>query len=175
MGHFARGVRDPKLEIPGQKSGRLFAGGTAIGSRKASPSLAAVFLLLLCVLGAWGPASSAPAGPGDALTLVRQALAALEVTPPAVSVALGKIIQALLARDTRGVDMAHVQEAARALGVQDTAGAVAQLIDALLPAEQHDAALLMPDQPYFTGTPIEYGLLAAAAALLITGALIVRR
>ena len=68
----------------------------------------------------------------------------------------------------------HVQEAARALGVQDTAGAVAQLIDALLPG-QHDAALLMPDQPYFTGTPIEYGLLAAAAALLITGALIVRR
>jgi hypothetical protein len=136
--------------------------------------LGAVFLLLLCVLGAWGPAASAPAGPGDALTLVRQALAALEATPPAVSVALGKIIQALLARDTRGVDMVHVQEAARALGVQDTAGAVAQLIDVLLPG-QHDAALLMPDQPHFTGTSIEYGLLAAAAALLITGALIVRR
>ncbi len=142
--------------------------------RWAQRSLTAVVFLLICVVGGRALASPSSAGPGDALTLIRQALAALEVTPPAGSVALGKIIQALLVQDTRGVDMVHVQEAARALGVQDTAGAVAQLIDALPPG-QREAALLMPAQPYFTGTPIEYGLLAAAVALLLTGALVARR
>ncbi len=107
--------------------------------RWAQRSLTAVVFLLICVVGGRALASPSSAGPGDALTLIRQALAALEVTPPAGSVALGKIIQALLVQDTRGVDMVHVQEAARALGVQDTAGAVAQLIDALPPGQREAA------------------------------------
>jgi len=117
--------------------------------------------------------------PSDALTLVRQALAAMEVTPPAVSVATGKIIKALFARDTRGVDMTRVQEAAQALGELDTAAAAAQLIAALRPAQMGpsgaDATLLMPLQPRFAGTPTAYVLLVGAALLLAAGGLIIRR
>jgi len=117
--------------------------------------------------------------PNDALTLVRQALAALEITPPAVSVATVKVINALLARDTRGVDMAHVQEAARALGMDDSAAAAAQLIEALRPTLEGpggvDVTLLVPVRPRFAGTPAAYALLAGAALLLAVGALIIRR
>lgn len=117
--------------------------------------------------------------PGDALTLVRQALAALEVTPPAVSVATGKIIKALFAQDTRGVDMAHVQEAAQAIGMRDFAAAAVQLIDALRPARMGpggvDVTLLMPVQPGFAGTPTAYVLLVGAALLLAAGWLIICR
>jgi len=116
--------------------------------------------------------------PNDALTLVRQALAALEVTPPAVLVATAKVIKALLAKDTRGVDMARVQEAAQTLGQQDSAAAVPQLIDALRPAGAEpggvDMALLMPVQPRFAGTPTTYALLAGAAVLVAVGWFIIR-
>jgi len=126
-----------------------------------------------------GPAYSQAAEPKDALTLVRQALAALEVTPPAVSVALRKILYALLSRDTRGVDMARVQEAVQALGTLDTAGAAAKLIDALRPGGKVpagvDLALLTPVQPRFTGTPTAFGLLIGAAALVAAGVLVSRR
>ena len=117
--------------------------------------------------------------PKDALTLVRQALAALEVTPPAISVATGKIIKALLARDTHGVDMAHVQEAAHALGQQDSAAAAAQLIEALRPAlagpGEADVKLLMPLRPRPAGTSTAYILLGGATSLLVTGWLIICR
>lgn len=117
--------------------------------------------------------------PKDALTLVRQALAALEVTPPAVSVATAKVIKALLARDTRGVDVAHVQEAAHALGQQDSAAAAAELIAALRPARagpgEADVTLLMPLRPRPAGTPTAYILLGGATLLLVTGWLIIRR
>jgi hypothetical protein len=117
--------------------------------------------------------------PQDALTLVRQALAALEVTPPAVSVATAKVIKALLARDTRGVDMAHVQEAAQALGQQDSTAAAAQLIAALRPAWAGaggvDVALLTPVRLHFAGTTTAYALLAGAALLLVAGWFIIHR
>lgn len=117
--------------------------------------------------------------PQDALTLVRQALAALEVTPPAVSVATAKVIKALLARDMRGVDMAHVQEAAQSLGQQDSAAAAAQLIAALRPARAWpggvDVALLTPVRPRFAGTTTEYALLAGAVLLLVAGWFIIHR
>ncbi len=122
--------------------------------------------------------AEAVAEPADALTLVRQALAALEVTPPAVSVALRKIIYALLSHDTRGVDMTRVQEAAQALGELDTAAAAAKLIDALRPGGVApagvDVALVRPVRPRFTGTPTEYVLLVGAALLVAVGAFIIR-
>ncbi len=128
------------------------------------------------------PAHAAPAaavGPTDALTLVRQALAALEVTPPADSVATAKVIQALFAGDTRGVDMARVRAAAQALGLHDSAAAAAQLIEALRPTLREpgavDVALLKPVQPRFAGTPAAYALLVVAAALVAAGGLILRR
>ncbi len=137
---------------------------------------------VLLILGLWiFPAHAAPrtvVQPKDALTLVRQALAALEVTPPAVSVATVKVINALFARDTRGVDMARVQAAAQALGQEDSAAAAAQLIDALRPAQAGpdgvDEALLMPVRPRFAATPAAYALLVGAALLLAAGGLIIR-
>lgn len=137
----------------------------------------------LMILGLWAlPVDAAPGAvvePKDALTLVRQALAALEVTPPAVSVATAKVIKALFAKDTRGVDMARVQEAAQALGQEDAATAAARLIDALRPARAGpggvDVALLMPVQPRFAGTPAAYVLLAGAALLLAAGWFIIHR
>jgi hypothetical protein len=136
----------------------------------------------LLLLGLWiFPAHASPRAvvqPKDALTLVRQALAALEVTPPAVSVATVKVINALLARDTRGVDMVRVQEAAQALGMDDSAAAAAKLIDAMRPAragpDGADETLLMPVRPRFAATPAAYGLLVGAALLLAAGGLIIR-
>ncbi len=148
--------------------------------RRLTTGLAAGALLILAV-STLPPYAypEAAVEPKDALTLVRQALAALEVTPPAVSVATAKVIKALFARDTRGVDMAHVQEAAQALGQQDSAAAAAQLIAALRPARAGpggvDVALLMPVRPQFAGTPTAYILLVGAALLLVTGGLIIRR
>lgn len=147
---------------------------TRLATTLAAGALVATWLLVL-------PADAAPAEgePKDALTLVRQALAALEVTPPADSVALRKIIYALLSPDTRGVDMARVQEAAQDLGALDPAGAAAQLIDALRPGGMTpagiDMALLTPVRPQFTGTPVAYALLIAAAALVAAGAFVGRR
>lgn len=141
--------------------------------------LAAGALLISCLSTLPGYAYTEAVEPKDALTLVRQALAALEVTPPAVSVALRKIIYALLSRDTRGVDMARVQEAAHALGALDSAGAAAKLIDALRPGgiapAGVDLALLKPVQPRFTGMPTAYVLLAGAVALAAAGVLVSRR
>jgi hypothetical protein len=153
--------------------------GTRDRARRLATGVAAGALILgLSVLPAHAYLEAA-VEPSDALTLVRQALAALEVTPPAVLVATGKIIKALFARDTRGVDMAHVQEAAQAIGMHDSAAAAAQLIDALRPARLRpggvDVALLMPVQPRFAGTPTAYVLLVGAALLLAAGGLIIRR
>ncbi len=149
-------------------------------AKKLTRGVAAGTLLMLGVSAL--PPDAYPAAvvtPRDALTLVRQALAALEVTPPAVSVATEKVIKALFATDTTGVDMARVQEAAQALGQQDSAAAVAQLIAALRPARAGpggvDVALLMPVQPRFAGTPTAYALFAGAALLLVTGWLIIRQ
>ena len=154
--------------------------GTRDRARRLTTGVAAGALLILAVSAL--PAHAyleAAVEPSDALTLVRQALAALEVTPPAVLVATGKIIKALFARDTRGVDMAHVHEAAQAIGMHDSAAAAAQLIDALRPARLGpggvDVALLMPVQPRFAGTPTAYVLLVGAALLLAAGGLIIRR
>src|SRR5579864_6269570 len=98
-------------------------------------------------------AAQPPATPRDALTLVRQALAALEVTPPDVAVATERVIKALFAQDTRGVDMPRVRDAAQALGAEDAAAAAAYLLKALRPAETDpggaDRALLLPIRPRF--------------------------
>ncbi len=149
-------------------------------ARGLTTGAAAVALLIFGLLTP--PAHAYPgavAESGDALTLVRQALAALEVTPPAISVATAKVIKALFARDTRGVDIARVREAAHALGLNDSAAAVAQLIEALRPAQlgpgEIDIALLMPVQPRFAGTPTAFILLAGAALLLAAGFLIIRQ
>lgn len=156
-----------------------FARKTRDRTRRVPIKLAAGALLISCLSTFPGYAYPEAVEPKDALTLVRQALAALEVTPPAVSVALRKIIYALLSRDTRGVDMARVQEAAHALGVLDSAGAAAKLIDALRPGgiapAGVDVALLTPVQPRFTGTPPAYVLLMGAAALVAAGVLVSRR
>ncbi|MHB8731151.1 MAG: hypothetical protein ACYDAB_05110 [bacterium] len=123
-------------------------------------------------------AAPPPATPRDALTLVRQALAALEVSPPDVAVATERVIKALFARDTRGVDMPRVRDAAQALGAEDATAASAYLMKALRPAETApggvDQALLIPVRPRFAVTPAAYGLLAAAVLLLGAGSLIAR-
>lgn len=148
-------------------------------AKKLTTALAAGALVIVGLSALPEYAYPAAVQPQDALTLVRQALAALEVTPPAVSVALQKIIYALLSRDTRGVDMERVQEAARALGALDTAGAAAELTDALRPSgiapAGVDMSLLTPIQPRFTGTLTAYVLLMAAAALVGAGGFVSRR
>ncbi len=149
-------------------------------ARRPAAGVAAGALLILGSLIL--PVHAAPEAvvePNDALTLVRQALAALEVTPPDVLTATAKVIKALFAKDTRGVDMARVQEAAQALGQEDAAAAAARLIDALRPARAGpggvDVALLTPVQPRFAGTPAAYTLLAGAAFLLVAGWFIIHR
>ncbi len=138
----------------------------------------ALLILGLLVLPAHA-ALRAVVEPSDALTLVRQALAALEVAQPDVLVATAKVIKALFAQDTRGVDMARVREAAQALGQEDSAAAAADLIEALRPARAGpggvDVALLMPVRPRLAGTPTAYVLLVGAALLMVTGWLIIRR
>ena len=154
--------------------------GTRDRARRLTTGIAAGALLVLGLSPILESAyPEAAVEPSDALTLVRQALAALEVSPPDDLVATGKILKALFARDTRGVDMAHVHEAAQAIGMRDSATAAAQLIDALRPARMGpggiDVALLVPVQPHFAGTPTAYILLVAAALLLAAGGLILRR
>jgi hypothetical protein len=139
----------------------------------ASGAAAAILLLGLSAL-----AAQAPATPRDALTLVRQALAALEVSPPDAAVATERVLKALFAQDTRGVDMPLVRDAAQALGAEDATAAAAYLIRALRPAETApagaDRTVLVPVRPRFTATPAAYGLLAVAALLIGAGTLIVR-
>jgi len=154
--------------------------GTRDRARRLTTGIAAGALLILGLSAILEYAyPEAAVEPCDALTLVRQALAALEVTPPADLVATGKILKALFARDTRGVDMAYVREAAQAIGMRDSATAATQLIDALRPAWTGpggiDAALLVPVQPHFAGTPTSYILLVGAALLVAAGGLIARR
>ena len=153
---------------------------TRVRARRLTTGLASGALLILAV-STFPPYAypEAVVEPQDALTLVRQALAALEVTPPAVSVATAKVIKALLARDTRWVDRVHVQEAAQALGQQDSAAAAAQLIAALRPAWAGpggvDVALLTPVRSRFAGTTTAYALLVGAALLLVAGWFIIHR
>lgn len=138
---------------------------------------AALFVLGLAV--PLTPASAQrTAPPRDALTLVRQALAALEVSPPDLAVATERVLKALFAPDTRGVDMPRLRDAAQALGEEDAAAAAAYLMAALRPAETAgagvDRTLLTPVRPHFVATPSAFGLLAAAALLMAAGGLIVR-
>ena len=122
-----------------------------------------------------------PAAPQDALTLVRQALAALEASPPNVGVAAERVIKALFARDTRGVDMPRVRDAQQALEEEDadTAAAAAYLMEALRPSEGGpsgiDKALLVPLARRFAASPAAYGLVAVAVLLIAAGVVIVRQ
>jgi len=151
---------------------------TRIRSAAAGGAAAAILLFGLSALPAT-PAAQLPATPRDALTLVRQALAALEVSPPDVAVATERVIKALFAQDTRGVDMPRVRDAAQALGAEDATAAAAYLMQALHPAEAEpsgvDRTLLVPVRPRFTATPAVYELLAAAALLIGAGSLIARK
>ncbi len=139
---------------------------------------AAVLVLGLQAIAA--PRSSEQeAVPRDALTLVRQALAALEVSPPDVDVATERVIKALFAPDTRGVDMPRVRDAAQALGSEDATAGAAYLMQALRPAEagptRLDPSLFTPLPPRATSGSEAYGLLGLAALLVAAGSLIVRR
>lgn len=144
--------------------------------------IAAGVAAALLLLGLPAPASTAAgdaATPHEALTLVRQALAALEVSPPDLSVATERTIKALLAPDTRGVDMPRVRDAAQALGEEDAAAAATYLMQALRPSEAGpsgiDKALLVPVARRFVASSAAYGLLAGAVLLIAAGAVIVRR
>jgi hypothetical protein len=105
-------------------------------------------------------------------------LAALEVSPPDVGVAAERLIKALFARDTRGVDMPRLRDAQQALEDEDPAAAAAYLMEALRPAEAGsagvDRTLLAPVRPRFVARPSSYGWLAAAALLVAVGGLVVR-
>ena len=151
---------------PGRRT-LLAAGGVA----------AAVLILGLSALRGFG-SGEAGANPQDALTLVRQALAALEVTPPDLDAATRQVVRALLAPDRRGVDMSRVENAAHALGEENPAAAAADLMDALRPAQAGpssiDMTLLIPVRPRFAATPGAYALLAIAALLVLAGVLVVR-
>jgi hypothetical protein len=117
-------------------------------------------------------------GPQDAFAMVRQALAALEVSPPNIEVAVERVIAAQFARDTRGVNIPRVREAQQALEDEDPAAAAAYLMEALRPSEAGpaglDRTLLVPVVPRFVATPSAYGWLAAAALLMAAGGLILR-
>jgi hypothetical protein len=129
--------------------------------------------------GAAPPQTSARAAPGDAFTLVRQALAALEVSPPDIGAAAERVIKAQFARDTQGVDMPRVREAQQALDDEDATAAAAYLMKALGPAERMpggpDPALLVPAAPPAPARPAAYGLLTVAVLLIAAGAAILRR
>jgi hypothetical protein len=144
----------------------------------AGGAAAAILWLGLSALPA-ASATQPPAPPRDALTLVRQALAALEVSPPDVAVATEQVLKALFAQDTRGVDMPRVRDAAQALGEEDAAAAADYLMQALRPAEAApagvDRTLLVPVRPPFTATSAAFGLLATAALLIGAGSLIARQ
>ena len=144
-----------------------------------SGAAAAVATAVMLALPAVATAAALPAPPQDALTLVRQALAALEVNPPNVGVAAERVIKALFARDTRGVDMPRVRDAQQALENEDAVAAASYLMVALRPAEaapsEVDAALLVPMRGSFVSSPRAYVLLAVAALLIAVGSLIVRR
>lgn len=143
----------------------------------AAGAAAAALILGLAALSGSG-SGEAGANPQDALTLVRRALAALEVTPPDLDAATRQVILALLAPDRRGVDMSRVENAAHALGEENPTGAAADLMDALRPAQagsaRIDMTLLIPVRPRFAATPSAYALLAAAALLALAGVLVVR-
>jgi hypothetical protein len=153
--------------------------GTRDRARKLAAGLAAAGALLLSAPASVpADAQRVALQPQDALTLVRQTLAALEATPPNLSVASEKLSAALHAQDSRGVDMARVTQAAQAFGLHDPAAAAAQLLEALRPAMQQPggiaAALLVPaPQARFTGTPAEDLLLVIAAVLVVAGGLII--
>jgi hypothetical protein len=146
--------------------------------RKTVVGAAAAVLVLRLASAALAGAPPAPI-PLDAFTLVRQALAALEVRPPAVTVAAERILAALFAKDTRGVDMPRVRDAELALHDEDITVAAAYLIEALRPAEAGGAgaeqSTLTPVLPGFAATPAAYGLLASAAVLIGIGAVIARK
>lgn len=135
---------------------------------------AAAMLALPVVVAA--PAAQ-PAAPQDAFTLVRQALAALEVSPPNFGVAADRLIKALFARDTRGIDMPRVRNAQQALENEDAAAAAAYLMAALRPLEDGpsglDKALLVPVPRRFAASPAAYELLAVAVLLIAAGVVIV--
>lgn len=144
---------------------REAAGGIAV----------AVLMVGLWALPVPASAQEEKTTPREALTLTRQALAALEVSPPDLGVATERTIKALLAPDTRGVDMPRLRDAVQALGEEDATAAAAYLMEALRPAEAGgERTLLIPVRPRFIATPAAYGLLAAAVLLAVAGGLIAR-
>jgi len=147
--------------------------------RTAAAAALAAALVAAALAAVPAPAEAQPAAPPqDALTFVRQALAALQVTPPDGKVAVERVLKALFARDTRNVDMPRVRDAQQALGEGDPVSAAAYLMRALRPAEVPggpvNTALLTPLRRRFARTPAAYGLLAAAALLIGAGCLLVR-
>jgi hypothetical protein len=147
-------------------------------SRRVSAVAAAAAALMLGLSALSVPAAQPASVPQDARTLVRQALAAVEVSPPNVGVAAERVLKALFAKDTRGVDMPRLRDAQQALSQEDTAAAAGYLIEALHPedaaAPPVDRTLLAPVRPRFAATPLAYALLAAAALLIVAGGLVAR-
>ncbi len=146
---------------------------------RTAAGVAAALLLLAVPAPPVSAAAAEATTPREALTLVRQALAALEVGPPDLGVATERTIKALLAPDTRGVDMPRLRDAAQALGEEDAAAAAMYLMQALRPSEAGpsaiDRALLVPAARRFVASPAAYALLAGAVLLIAAGAAVVRR
>lgn len=132
----------------------------------------------VAVLAGWPPQAwtdeDLSEAAADAATLVRQALVALEATPPNLDVASDKLADALRTTDTRGVDMPRVREAAQALGLHDPLTA-ASLLVAAVSSSPAEAALLVPYVPRSPDPLVARTLLGAAAFLVLLGMLIVVR
>lgn len=161
------------------------------------------FLLVLLSL----PVSAALAHggekePKDAVTLVRQAVAALQ-NGGNIDLASDKVKDALEAEDKAGVNLKLVEEAQAALQGNDLAKATALLQQSLTPAPPAAAqgegageqagekmpagpaggpasamAVSLVDgqlEPNFQGTPVEYALLVFAGLVILLGGLIVAR
>lgn len=147
-------------------------------STAAGIAVAAMLALHTVAVTAVAASAAQPAAPQDALTLVRQALAALEVSPPNVGVAAARVLKALFARDTRGVDMPRLRDAQQALEDEDAAAAAAYLMDALRPSTGPsglDKSLLVPVRHRVAASPATYELLAVAVLLIAAGVVIVRQ
>lgn len=135
-----------------------------------------------------------PHEPKDAVTLVRQAIVALEVPQPNVDLARDKIEDALGAPETQGVDLSKVRAAGDALDRGNTEGALLALRQSIgsaqapgavegpgtgEPVPRAEDGINLPTtgafKPKFTASPVELGLLAAGVAFVLVGGFIVGR
>lgn len=157
----------------------------------------AVLAAVLLIAGAPALAhKGAGAGPQDAATWVRQALALLEVKPPNIPEAAERLEGALKAKDSQGMDLALVRQAMEALKARNAEAATAMLTRALLPPPAASAQPLTPSphhadeevsahhlpgaplkalEPRFQGTAGEYALLSLGGFLIVLGLLGLRR